>query len=102
MYNVNKYYFWLFYKENFEYKDFCYNSVYDFFEFENETISYKEKFDVIYDYLYKKLTENKSIEFRTIITYLKKFVITDCKNQNFCNLYNDVIIKIRETIMKRL
>lgn len=101
VYSTNKYYFWLFYRETFREKcESEYPSLYDFFEL--SLLSEKEKYEEIYSYLYKKLTENKKIEFRLMLTYLKNFVISDCDNKDFCTIYNKILGNIRENVFEKV
>lgn len=94
--HYNKYYDWLFSKEVFNVDDKSYNSPYQLYIDEN--INSMKKFLLIYLFFMKKLSDCENVKNKLEMTYLKKFVLSDCENKEFCVMYNSIINNIREYI----
>lgn len=93
--NNNKYYGWLIFNEPFTYKENMYYNIYKLFSDEN--IEHNEKMIVLKDYFSNKISSNKDIEYKLHLTYLKKIVLTDCDNKEFCETYANILYSIRES-----
>jgi hypothetical protein len=110
----NKHYYWLFYNDpiftshNGAYK--VYRSVY---ELQNDDLASSQKFEVLRSFLKNKFNTHGILgrgqdvfgvfgEYRKklYLTYLKKFVLADCTDPSLKEMYNQVVISIREDEMK--
>lgn len=91
----NKYYSWLIFNEKIEYNQQIFYNIYDFFI--NDKIAQKEKEEFLRNYFNNKILSNKDIQYKLRLTYLKKIVLTDSDNKEFCNLYSKNLYDIRET-----
>lgn len=92
--HYNKYYNWLFYKEPFTVDEKTYESPYELYI--DESLDPIKKFLSIYLFFMKNLGECDNIKDKLEMTYLKKFVLSDCENKDFCDVYNSIINNIRE------
>lgn len=54
---------------------------------------------ILYNYFSDKFYKNKELNYRLQLTYLRKFILTDCNDVEFCRTYVDVLRSIRETIL---
>ena len=96
MNSCNKYYNWLFYKDQIIYKNFTFRNIYELFL--DKSIDDDEKNKFIYHFFMNKIKGNKELECRLQLTYLKTFLLVDCQNQKFCNLYQSILSSIRENL----
>ena len=94
MNHYNKYYDWLFCKEPFIVDDKVYESPY--YLYIDETIDCLKKRLLIYLFFMRKLSECENIKTKLEMTYLKKFILSDCENKEFCEMYDSIINNIRE------
>jgi len=92
----NKFYQWIYLKEPIIYKEFNFSSLFDLFLDEN--IEFKEKYQTITNYFVNKL-KNKDIKYKFQLTYLRKFIITDSKNEYFSKIVNQILCELREKIL---
>ena len=91
----NKYYGWLIFNEKIDYNQQKFYNIYDFFI--NDKITQKEKEDFLRNYFNNKVLSNKDVEYKLRLTYLKRIVLTDSNNKDFCNLYSRYLYDIRES-----
>jgi protein-tyrosine phosphatase len=98
--NNNKYYGWLIFNEPFVYKNIKFYNIYNFFI--NNNLDSKEKLDFITNYFKEKISSNKEIEYKLHLTYLKRIILTDCDNEDFCFMYTNTIYSIRDSYFLKL
>lgn len=98
--NNNKYYGWLIFNEPFIYKNTKFYNVYDFFI--DDKIDHEEKTSFLNTYFSEKISSNKDIEYKLHLTYLKKIILTDCDNSDFCNVYSNILYSIRDSYFLKL
>jgi len=91
----NKYYSWLIFNEKIEYNDQKFYNIYDFFI--NNKITQTEKEEFLRTYFNNKVLSNKETQYKLRLTYLKRIVLTDSSNKDFCNLYSKNLYDIRES-----
>lgn len=92
----NKYYGWLIFNENINYKDQKFYNIYEFFT--NQNFSIEEKYSFLNNYFNHKIYSNKDIEYKLRLTYLKRIILTDCDNKEFCNIYSNILYNIRNSL----
>ena len=97
MYHYNKYYHWLFYKESITYLNKTYPTIYEMF-LDNQ-IENSKKMLIMIDFFSKKIKENKDLEYKLQLTYLKHFVLSDCQNIAFCTMYQSSLSTVRERLI---
>lgn len=113
--NVNKYYNWLIFNDPIVYENKKYDSIYSFYNFykndkndedkkEEDKEEYKNKINQeikqeIKNNFKMKIKTNKDIEYKFYLTYLKKIIITDCENKDFCDTYSNILYEIREELL---
>lgn len=93
----NKFYQWIYIKEPILYKEFKFSCLFDLFLDEN--IDFKEKYEIMTQYFINKL-KNKDIDHKFQLTYLRKFTITDTKNEYFSKIINQILCELREKYYK--
>lgn len=93
----NKYYNWLIFNDQLNYKNQIFYNIYDFFL--NDEIDKQTKFDFMKNYFTDIVKKNKDIECKLCLTYLRRILITDCENQDFCDIYSRILYDIRDSFL---
>jgi protein-tyrosine phosphatase len=89
----NKYYNWLIFNDSIQYNNQNFYNIYELFI--NEEISHNKKLVFLKDYFYEKIKSNKDIKYKLYLTYLRKIILTDCNNEDFCKLYSELLYDLR-------
>jgi len=93
----NKYYSWLIFNEKIEYKNEKFYNIYELFIAQN--LPQEEKEEFLRNYFDNKLKFNKDIQYKLRLTYLKRIILTDSDNKEFCNYYSRFLYNIRESLL---
>lgn len=91
--NKNNYYQWLYSKEYIYYDNLKFSCLFDLYLCEN--LEKNKKYNLFYNYFFEKL-KNKENECKFYLTYLRRFLITDCDNKEYCYMVNNVLCDIRD------
>lgn len=93
--NDCKYYNWLIFNEKIIYNNKNFYNIYDLFV--DKDINLEDKIEFLKEYFLKQIKSNKDIEYKLQLTYLRRIVLTDCDDKDFCNIYSFMIDSIRNT-----
>ena len=91
--NNNKYYNWLIFNDSIIHNDVKFDTLYKLYI--DTELEEKDKLETIKTYFIDKIKNNKDVECKFYLTYLRNIIITDCPNKEFCETYSNILYDIR-------